>query len=64
MLEKARLEAAYSTQQARSQLRREVIDEAVRIAEESIRKAIDKRDQERLVDEYLQDLQQMPRSSV
>lgn len=64
ILEKAKLEAAFSTQQARSQLRREVIAEAVKSAEESIRKAIDERDQERLVDEYLQDLQQVPSSSV
>ena len=64
MLEKAKLEAAFSIQQARSQLRREVVDEAVKLAEESIRKAIDKRDQERLVDEYLQDLQQVPSSAV
>ena len=64
MLEKARLEAAFSTQQARSQLRREVVDEAVKLAEENIRKAIDKRDQERLVDEYLKDLQEVPGSTV
>ena len=64
MLEKARLEAAFSARQARSQLRREVVDGAVKLAEESIRKAIDKQDQERLVDEYLQDLQQVPSSSV
>ena len=64
MLEKAKLEAAFSIEQARSQLRREVIDEAVKLAEASIRKAIDKRDQERLVDEYLQDLKQVPSSSA
>lgn len=64
MLEKAKLEADHSIQQARSQLRREVIDGAVMLAEENIRKAIDKRDQERLVDEYLRDLQQVPSSSV
>jgi F-type H+-transporting ATPase subunit b len=63
MLEKAKIEAAFSIEQARSQLRREVVDEAVKLAEESIRKAIDKRDQERLVDEYLQDLQQVLGSS-
>lgn len=60
MLEKARLEAAYSAQQAKNQLRLEVIDEAVRKAAESIRKAIESGDQERLVNEYLQDLKQMP----
>ncbi len=64
MLEKARLEAAYSAQQAKNQLRLEVIDEAVRKAAESIRKAIESGDQERLVNEYLQDLKQMPSSSV
>jgi F-type H+-transporting ATPase subunit b len=59
LLEKAKLEAAYSVEQARSQLRREVIDEAVKIAEESVRKAINKKDQERLVDEYLHSLKQV-----
>ena len=63
MMEKAKIEAAFSIQQARSQLRREVINEAVKLAEVSIRKVIDKQDQERLVDEYLQDLQQVPTSS-
>ena len=60
MLEKAKLEAAYSAQQAKNQLRLEVIDAAVRTAAESIRKAIESGDQERLVNEYLQDLKQMP----
>ena len=64
ILEKAKLEAAFSTQQARSQLRREVVDGAVKLAEESIRKAIESGDQERLVDAYLQDLQQVPSSSA
>jgi F-type H+-transporting ATPase subunit b len=64
MLEKAKLEAAYSAQQAKNQLRLEVIDEAVRMAAESIRKAIESSDQERLVKEYLQDLKEMPSSSV
>ena len=63
MLEKAKLEAAYSAQQAKNQLRLEVIDAAVRTAAESIRKVIESRDQERLVNEYLQDLKQMPSSS-
>jgi len=63
MLEKAKLEAAYSAQEAKNQLRLEVIDEAVRMAAESIRKAIASGDQERLVNEYLQDLKQMPSSS-
>ncbi|PNV86606.1 MAG: hypothetical protein C0610_05845 [Desulfobacteraceae bacterium] len=63
MLEKAKLEAAYSAQQAKNQLRLEVIDEAVRMAAESVRKAIASGDQERLVNEYLQDLKQMPSSS-
>ncbi|MEE9121073.1 MAG: ATP synthase F0 subunit B [Syntrophobacteria bacterium] len=63
MLEKAKLDAAYSAQRAKNQLRLEVIDEAVRIAAESIRKAIESGDQERLVNEYLQDLKHMPRSS-
>ncbi|MEE8315840.1 MAG: ATP synthase F0 subunit B [Syntrophobacteria bacterium] len=64
MLEKAKLEAAYSVQRAKNQLRVEVIDEAVRIAAESIRKAIESGDQERLVSEYLQDLKQMPSSHI
>jgi len=58
-LEKARLEAGYSVEQAKSQLRRQVIDEAVRIAEESVRKAITNSDQKRLVDEYLHNLKQV-----
>lgn len=64
MLEKARLEAAYSAQEAKNQLRLEVINGAVRMAAESIRKAIESGDQERLVNEYLRDLKQMPSSSV
>lgn len=56
MLEKARIEAAMMVREARSQLRREVIDLAVTMAEERIRKAIDSDDQERLVNEYLKDL--------
>lgn len=63
MLEKAKLEAAYSAQQAKNQLRLEVIDAAVRMAAESVRKAIESGDQERLVNEYLQDLKQMPSSA-
>jgi len=64
MLEKARLEAAYSLRMAKLQLRREVIDEAVKAAEESIRNAIDSSDQQRLVEEYLKDLKQMPSLST
>lgn len=64
MLEKAKLDAAYSAQRAKNQLRLEVIDEAVRIAAESIRKAIESGDQERLVNEYLQDLKHMPSSHI
>ena len=64
VLEKAKLEAAFSVRQAQSQLRRDVIGEAVRISEESIRKAIDGVDQQRLIDEYLQDLKQMPKVSI
>ena len=58
-LEKATLEAGYSVEQAKSQLRRQVIDDAVRIAEESVRKAITNSDQKRLVDEYLHNLKQV-----
>ncbi|MCG6944719.1 MAG: ATP synthase F0 subunit B [Deltaproteobacteria bacterium] len=64
MLENAKLEAAYSAQQAKNQLRFEVIDSAVKMAAESIQKAIESGDQERLVKEYLQDLREMPSSSV
>lgn len=60
VMEKAKLEAVYSAQQAKNQLRLEVIDAAVRTAAESIRKVIESGDQERLVNEYLQDLKQMP----
>ena len=64
MLEKAKLEAGYRVRQARRRLRREVIEEAVRMSEENIRTAIDGGDQQRLIDEYLQDLKQMPKVSI
>ena len=58
MLEKARLESDMMVQSAKMQLRREVIDEAVVIAEESIKKTIRQEDQERLVNEYLHNLKE------
>ena len=58
-LEKARLEAGYSVEQAKSQLRRQVIDEAVKTAEDSVRKLINQTDQERLVNEYLHNLKEV-----
>ncbi len=58
MLEKARLESDMMVQSAKMQLRREVIDEAVVIAEESIKKTIQQEDQERLVNEYLHNLKE------
>jgi F-type H+-transporting ATPase subunit b len=58
MLEKARLESDMMVQGAKMQLRREVIDEAVVIAEESIKKTIQQEDQERLVNEYLHNLKE------
>jgi F-type H+-transporting ATPase subunit b len=58
MLEKARLESDMMVRNAKMELRRQVIDEAVGIAEESIKKAIEQEDQERLVDEYLRNLNQ------
>jgi F-type H+-transporting ATPase subunit b len=61
ILEKAKLEAGYRVRQARRRLRLEVVDVAISLTEESIRKAIDSRDQQRLVEEYLKDLRQMPR---
>lgn len=64
MLEKAKIESDMMMREAKNRLRREVTNEAVRLAEESIKKEIGKKDQERLVDEYLQDLQQVPSSSV
>jgi len=64
MLEKAKFESEMMLREAKIRLRREVTNEAVRLAEESIKKEIGKKDQERLVDEYLQDLQQVPSSSV
>ncbi len=64
MLEKAKIEADMMMREAKIRLRREVTNEAVRLAEESIKKEIGKKDQERLVGEYLQDLQQVPSSSV
>ena len=59
VLEKARLEAVYSVEQAKSELRRQVIDEAVRTAEDSVRKLINQADQERLVNEYLHNLKEV-----
>ena len=62
MLEKAKIESDMMIREARMQLRREVTNEAVRLAEKSIKEAIGKKDQERLVDEYLQDLKQVATS--
>jgi len=62
MLEKARLQSDMMVRRAKMQLRRQVIDEAVGTAEKSIRKAIEQKDQERLVNEYLQNLKQMTTS--
>ena len=62
MLEKAKIESDMMMREAKSRLRREVTNEAVRLAEESIKKEIGKKDQERLVDEYLQDLKQVATS--
>ena len=62
MLEKAKIESDMMIREARLKLRREVTDEAVRLAEESIKKEIGREDQERLVDEYLQNLKQVATS--
>lgn len=62
MLEKAKFESEMMMREAKIRLRREVSNEAVRLAEESIKKEIGKKDQERLVDEYLQDLKQVATS--
>ena len=62
MLEKAKIESDMMIREARMKLRREVTNEAVRLAEKSIKEAIGKKDQERLVDEYLQDLKQVATS--
>jgi F-type H+-transporting ATPase subunit b len=59
MLEKARVEAVYSVEEAKTELRRQVIDEAVKAAEDSVRKLIDQTDQERLVNEYLHNLKEV-----
>lgn len=58
MLEKARLESDMMVRNAKMQLRHQIINEAVGIAEESLRKAIEQEDQERLVNEYLHNLSQ------
>lgn len=58
MLEKARLQADMMVRNAKMKLRRQIIDEAVGIAQESIKKAIEQEDQERLVKEYLHNLKQ------
>ena len=62
MLEKAKFESEMMMREAKIRLRREVTNEAVKLAEESIKKEIGKKDQERLVDEYLQDLKQVATS--
>jgi len=62
VMEKAKFAAASSIQQAKGQLRREVVDAAVKIAEERIRKVIDSSDQQRLVDEYLHNLKHVAAS--
>ena len=62
MLEKAKIESDMMIREARMKLRREVTNEAVGLAEKSIKEAIGKKDQERLVDEYLQDLKQVATS--
>jgi F-type H+-transporting ATPase subunit b len=64
MLEKARLQSDMVVQNAKMQLRHQTIHEAVGIAGESIKKAIEQEDQERLVKEYLQDLEEMPSSNI
>ncbi|UCG13442.1 MAG: ATP synthase F0 subunit B [Deltaproteobacteria bacterium] len=56
ILDKARLESAILVREARRRLRREIVDQAVSSAEESIRKAITSGDQERLVGDYLLEL--------
>ena len=58
MLEKARLQADMMVRNAKMQLRRQIIDEALSIAGESIKKAIEPEDQDRLVNEYLHNLKQ------
>jgi F-type H+-transporting ATPase subunit b len=62
MLEKAKVEADRVMREAIIKLRREVTNEAVRLAEESIKKEIGKKDHERLVDDYLQNLKQVASS--
>lgn len=62
MLEKVKIESDMMMREAKIKLRREVTNEAVRLAEGSIKKEIGKKDQERLVDEYLQDLKQVATS--
>jgi F-type H+-transporting ATPase subunit b len=64
MLEKARIESDIMLRNAAMRLRREVVDVAISLTEESIRKAIDSSDQQRLVEEYLKDLKQMPSLST
>ena len=58
MLEKARLESDMMVRNAKMQLRHQIINEAVARAEESLRRTIEKDDQERLVNEYLHNLSQ------
>jgi len=64
MLEKARIESDIMLRNAAMRLRREVVDVAISLTEESIRNAIDSSDQQRLVEEYLKDLKKMPSLST
>ena len=61
-LEKAKIESDMMMREAKIRLRTEVSNEAMRLAEESIKKEISKKDQERLVDEYLRNLKQVATS--
>ena len=60
MLEKVRIESDFMLRDAVIQFRREIVDLAVERAEETVRKAINNEDRERLVNDYLKELKEVP----
>jgi F-type H+-transporting ATPase subunit b len=58
LLEKAKIDRDFMIRQAKRRLQNEVVETAVSMAFEQVRAAITSADQERLIEDYLRDLQQ------